>query len=134
MARRQESAVFKTIFCGHDINKGLVESLAQELLTVILKVQTDELPLASLAVKITSVTPAVKQSPDSREPIISVIPQLSVANGSFQSTNTQLSVVVLVIFCGQKWKRGLVVSLVQGLLTVTQKEHVALLPLASVAV
>ena len=62
--------------------------------------------------------------------------QLSVAVGIVQVVRIQLSKVVKVINCGQVVKRGLIVSVAQGLFafTVTVKEQIEVLPLASVAV
>jgi hypothetical protein len=62
------------------------------------------------------------------------VPQLSVAVGGVQVTIVTVSVIVLEIFAGQADKTGLVVSVAQGFMTVTVKEQVAVLLLASVAV
>jgi hypothetical protein len=62
------------------------------------------------------------------------VPQLSVAVGAVQVSITAVSGVVLAILVGQFVKTGFVVSVAQGFVTVTVKEQVALLFLASVAV
>jgi hypothetical protein len=59
---------------------------------------------------------------------------LSVAVGGVQVAIADVSAVVKDTFVGQADKTGFVVSLEHGFMTVTVKEHVAVLFLASVAV
>jgi phosphoglycerate dehydrogenase-like enzyme len=62
------------------------------------------------------------------------VPQLSVAVGGVQVAIADVSVVVKDMFVGHADKTGFVVSVAHGFMTVTVKEHVTLLLLASVAV
>jgi hypothetical protein len=62
------------------------------------------------------------------------VPQLSVAVGGVQVAIADVSDVVKDTLVGQVDKTGFVVSVAHGFITVTVKEHVALLFLTSVAV
>ncbi len=100
---------------------------------VILNEQVAEFPLASVAIKVTNVTPTGNVEPDGN-PLVCVITnpaQLSVAVGATQLTTAphMPGVLVVVTFIGHDVNTGNSLSV-----TVTVNEHMAVLPLASVAV
>src|SRR5438309_5801302 len=99
-------------------------------LTVTMKVQALVLPLASVAVQVTVVTPLLKLLPLTGRQDTVAPWQLSLAVGvTYLSVRAQVPRAVLVLmFAGQ-------VNVVSSVsLTLTVNEHVLVLPLASVAV
>ena len=76
----------------------------------------------------------MKQAPDTCDLTIDGVLQLSVAVGAVHCARAQLSKLVKTIFEGQLEKRGLMLSVAQGLITVTVNEQIDVLFLASVAV
>jgi hypothetical protein len=76
----------------------------------------------------------LKQKLGSCVPVTSASLQLSIATGITQVVFLQESKLVKTTLVGQKAKRGLMVSVAQGLATVTVNEQVAVLFFASAAV
>jgi len=108
------------MFEGHPVITGLVLSC-----TVTLKEQVDVFPAASVAVYVTTVVPRLKIVPGFFVVVnVSVPPQLSETVGAVQLTVAwQEAFALTVIFEGHPDITGLMASL-----TVTLKEHVAVLP------
>jgi hypothetical protein len=118
----------------------LLQGFTTTRLTVMVKLQAALLPVESVAVCVTVVTPILKQSLDLAVQDTEGVEQLSVAVGSAHVTFTQVSaalVMVAVILAGQLIV-GNILSSLQGLtttrLTVIVKLQDALFPAASVAV
>ena len=78
--------------------------------------------------------PILKHEPLAKFVTTRGVPQLSVAVGATHCATAQVSEVAKTMFAGQGVKRGLRVSKVHGLTTVTVNEQNATLPFASVAV
>jgi hypothetical protein len=83
---------------------------------------------------VTVVTPILKVVPEVSVLVTVYALQLSVTVGVNHVTTTAVSDIVFEILSGQLTKTGAVVSGKHGLITVTVKEHVAVLFFASVAV
>ena len=111
--------------------------------TVTVKTQVAMLPFASVALYVIVVVPTGKHEPIPKPEVgaeVTVtegVEQLSAAVGAVHEALAQLLVVVKFMLVGQFVNVGAVASVAQGstttFVTVTVKTHVAMLPLASVA-
>lgn len=120
--------LFTVMFVGQDVNTGAWLST-----TVTVNVQVAMFPFTSDATKAMFVVPIGKVEPLGKPPVCAMETpgQLSLADGATQFTTApQIPVVLLTkIFTGHDVNTGNSLSV-----TVTVKEHMLLLPLASVAV
>jgi hypothetical protein len=122
------------IFAGQLTIIGFIESLKHGLLTATVNVQSVVLPLESRAVYVTGVVPIGKHLPARCVETSVGVPQLSVTVGVAHCAIAHESVVFKTIFTGQLAIRGFVVSVAQGLVTVTVNEQMPVLLFASFAV
>jgi hypothetical protein len=123
------------ISLGQFSKTGARASFKQGFERVIVNVQVAVLFLASFAVYVTVVVPNGKAAPELYVLVTEGVPQLSVAVGSVHETvSDTVFVVVRTIFVGQFAKTGFSASVAQGFVTMTLKEQVVVLLLASFAV
>jgi hypothetical protein len=122
------ASLFTTRLAGQEVNTGISLSV-----TVILKEQTEEFPLASVAVNETLVVPIGKTDPLEGPEVCTILTpaQLSVAAGAAQVTMAEQlpGVLFTTWLAGQTVNTGASLSV-----TLTVNAHMLKLPLASVAV